>query len=164
MDDKKKFLWIVMFLPWLTFPFLGKQTVKRFSIASIAIGILFGVQSVIAHRRGWWRVYPRLHPKIMGELPFIIGPFYIGALWILKFAYGKFMRYTLLNLGVDFFHIYIFVTWLRKMGIASLIRLKNYQALILFTFNAVLMYYFQRVFDNIIKPKKPKSWTKRILS
>ncbi len=74
------------------------------------------------------------------------------------------MRYTILNLGVDFFHIYIFVTWLRKMGIAALIRLKNYQALILFTVNAVLMYGFQSIADKIMKPKKPKSWIKRILS
>nr|WP_263323373.1 hypothetical protein [Neobacillus sp. Marseille-Q6967] len=41
MDNKKKFLLIMMFLPWLTIPFLGKQTIKRFSFASILIGIVF---------------------------------------------------------------------------------------------------------------------------
>lgn len=164
MENKKKFLLIVMILPWLSVPFLGKMAIKRFSLTGVFIGILFALQSVLAHKRVWWRVYPNLHPKLMGETPFIIGPFFVGALWILKYTYGKFLRYTFINLGVDFFHIYIFVNWLKNQGIASLIRLKNYQALLLFSANAAIMYGFQFLIDKKVNPQKPKSFIKRIFS
>ena len=164
MDNKKKFLLVVMLLPWLTVPFIGRKAMKRFSLTSIFIGLLFGVQSVYAHKKGWWRVHTQLFPNVMGEVPFIVGPFFVGATWVLKLTFGKFLRYTLVNLGVDFFHIYIFVKWLHRVGIASLIRLKDYQAQILFSANAAIMYGFQRLIDKIVNPEKPKSIIKRILS
>ena len=164
MNNKRKYVLVIMLLPWLTVPFIGKKAMKRFSLTSIFIGLLFGLQSVYAHKKGWWRVYPQLFPNVMGEVPFIIGPFFVGAIWILKFTFGKFLRYTLLNLGVDFFHIFVFVKWLQRMGIASLIRLKDYQALVLFSANAVIMYGFQWLIDKKVNPKKPKSLIKRILS
>src|SRR3954469_99427 len=148
MDHKKKLLLLIMLLPWLTFPFLGKQAIKRFSFTSLIIGLLVGAQSMYAHKKGWWRVYTQLFPNVIGEIPFIVGPFLIGAIWILKYTYGKFLRYTLINLGVDFFHIYIFSKWLTRKGIASLIRLKNYQALLLWSANAALMYGFQWIIDD----------------
>lgn len=163
MDTRKKYILVIMVLPWLTVPFLGKKALKRYSFTSLIIGLLFGGQSLYAHKKGWWRVYPKLIPHVIGEFPFIVGPFFVGALWILKFTYGKFLRYTLINLGVDFFHIYIFVAWLRKMGIASLIQLKNYQALLLFSINAATMYGFQWLIDKKVNPK-PKSLIKRIFS
>jgi hypothetical protein len=162
MENKKKFLLAVMLLPWLTIPFLGKQSFKRFSLTSLFIGLLFAGQSVIAHKRGWWRVYPKLIPNVMGEVPFIAGLFFIGAMWILKYTYGKFLRFALINLGVDFFHIYIFVGWLRRIGIASLIRLKRYQALLLFSLNGLVMYGFQAMVDKKVNPKKPKSFLQRL--
>jgi hypothetical protein len=164
MENNKRFLLLLMLLPWLSVPFLGKKSFKRFSLAAMLISVVFAIQSVISHRRGWWRVYPKLIPNVIGEFPFIVGPFYVGAMWILKFTYGKFFRYLLLNLGVDFFHIYIFVTWLKSQGIAALIRLKNYQALLLFKLNAILMYGFQTINHKKINQKKPKTLLKRIFS
>lgn len=164
MDNKKRFLLLLMLLPWLTVPFLGKQTIKRFSLTSLFMGVVVVFQSLISRKRGWWRVYPTLHPNLMGEIPFIVGPFFVGAIWILKFTYGKFLRFTFLNLGVDFFHIYIFEGWLKKMGIASLIRLKRYQALILYTLSAVMMYGFQFLIDKKVNPSRTKSFIKRIFS
>jgi hypothetical protein len=164
MKFRKLLLVVTMLLPWLSIPFIGKNAIKRFSLTGVFICLVFGFQCVVAEKRGWWRVYQRLFPSGMAEIPFIVGPFFVGALWILKYTYGKFLRYTFLNLGVDTFHIYIFVSWLKKMGIASLIRLKNYQALLLLTINAVVMYGFQFLIDKKVNPVKPKSWIKRILS
>jgi hypothetical protein len=164
MNNKRKYVLVIMLLPWLTVPFIGKKAMKRFSLTSIFIGLLFGLQAVYANKRGWWRVYTQLFPNVMGEVPFIIGPFFVGVIWILKFTFGKFLRYTLINLGVDIFHIYVFIRWLQRMGIASLIRLKDYQALVLFSANAAIMYGFQWLIDKKVNPKKPTSLIKRILS
>ncbi|MFP7298853.1 hypothetical protein [Neobacillus niacini] len=164
MNNKRKYILVIMLLPWLTVPFIGKKAMKRFSLTAAFIGLLFGLQSVYANKKGWWRVHTRLFPNVLGEIPFIIGPFFVGSIWILKFTFGKFLRYTLINLGVDFFHIYIFVNWLHRVGIASLIRLKEYQALILFTANAAIMYGFQWLIDKKVSPEKTKSLIKRILS
>ncbi|MEH7179848.1 hypothetical protein [Neobacillus vireti] len=164
MDFRRKLLLVIMILPWLTVPFLGRQALKRFSLTSLFIGILFGGQCVYAHRKSWWRVYPKIFPNSMAEIPFIAGPFFVGAIWILKYTYGKFLRYTFLNLGVDFFHVYIFVAWLKKLGVVSLIKLKEYQALLLLTVNAVVMYGFQWLIDSKVAPNKTKSLLTRIFS
>jgi hypothetical protein len=164
MNNKRKYVLVIMLLPWLTVPFIGKKAMKRFSLTSIFIGLLFGLQSVYAHKKGWWRVYPQLFPNVIGEVPFIVGPFFVGSIWILKFTFGKLLRYTLINLGVDFFHFFVLVKWLQRMGIASLIRLKDYQALVLFSANAAIMYGFQWLIDKKVNPVKTKSLIKRILS
>ena len=160
MNRNKLLLLTVMFLPWLTVPFLGKKTIKRFSLSAMFICLVVTGESVLANKRRWWRVFERINPNVMGEIPFIAGPFFIGSIWILKLTYGNFLRYFSVNFIVDTLFVYP-VIWLQeRMGIASLIRLKHYQMLLLFLFKAVLMYGFQAIFGQN-QHKKRLKLTKR---
>lgn len=97
----------------------------------------------------------------MGELPLLFGPFFIGSIWILKFTFGKFFRYLLVNLVMDVLFSYPGMYVLKRMGIASLVRLKHYQMAILFMAKSVLMYVVQMIAEK--GRKKPKSLIKRLL-
>jgi hypothetical protein len=89
------------------------------------------------------------HPKLQGGLPLTWGPFLIGSMWILKLTYGKFLIYLITNLIIDTLFTYPFVTFLKRQGIASLVRLKKYQLSMLFFLKSILLYGFQNLKEKI---------------
>ena len=161
MKHNKMFLLVLMLVPWLSVPMLGKKNFKRFLPGAFFIVAWISVESIIAKRRVWWRFYEKLIPNVMGELPFLLGPFFIGSMWILKFTFGNFFRYLILNLVTDFLFVYPGMFALKRIGIISLVRLKHYQMGILFMAKSVLMYVFQLMVEKT--RKKPKSLIKRLL-
>ncbi|WP_207342973.1 hypothetical protein [Neobacillus sp. MM2021_6] len=124
--------------------------------------IWIACESLLAKKRIWWRFYEKLIPNVMGEIPFIIGPFFIGSIWILKFTFGNFFRYIVLNFVMDFLFVYPGMIALRNMGVVSLVRMKHYQMGILFMAKSVLMYVFQSFAEKL--RKKPKNIIQKILS
>lgn len=162
MRKNKMILLVMMLLPWLSLPLLGKRTIKRFYPGALFIVVWVAVESIVAKKRMWWRIYERIIPKVIGEMPFIIGPFFVGSLWILKFTFGNFFRYLYLNFFLDTLFAFPGMYTLRKLGIASLVRLKPYQMVLLFMSKSVLMYGFQ-IKVNALR-KKPKSLIKKLFS
>lgn len=161
MKHNKMFLLVLTLVPWLSVPMLGKRNFKRFLPAAFFIVVWISVESIMAKKRVWWRFYEKLIPNTMGELPFLLGPFMIGSIWILKFTFGNFFRYLIVNLVTDFLFVFPGIYVLKRMGIVSLVRMKQYQMGILFMVKSVLMYGFQFMVEKT--RKKPKSLIKRLL-
>lgn len=143
----KCFLLLMMISPWLSLPFMGRRSIKRFLPASLFISLIVTFEDVIAKKRRWWWWYESFHPKLSGIVPFVWGPFIVGSLWILKLTFGKFIKYIILNLIIDTMFIYFLVDWLRRLGFASLVRMKKYQLSLLFFFKSLLLYGFQILRD-----------------
>jgi len=51
-------------------------------------------------KKWWWFPYIIKH-NVLAELPLIIGPFFIGSIWILKYTFDKLNLYLLVNLLID---------------------------------------------------------------
>ncbi len=149
MKYSKPLLLLMLVLSWLSFPLLGKDTIKRFLPAGIFISLLVTVEDVIARKRKWWWWYEKIIPNVSGIVPFLWGPFLIGSMWILKLTYGRFTFYTILNLIIDSIFTFFMVDLLKKLGIASLIRLRKYQLSMLFFIKSLLLYGFQFVKEKI---------------
>ncbi|MEH7494987.1 hypothetical protein [Neobacillus niacini] len=147
----KALLPAMLVLSWLTIPLLGKKAIKRYLPASFLMAIVVWLEGKLAKKRKWWWYYVKIHPKLTGGFPLIWGPFLIGSIWILRFTYGKFKWYVLLNLVVDTIFTYKFVDMLKDLGIASLVRLKKYQLSILFFVKSLLLYGFQVIREKIGK-------------
>ncbi|NRG34979.1 hypothetical protein HRF63_24280 [Bacillus circulans] len=145
MRHSRELLVLMMFLSWFLLPLIGKDAVKRFLPAGLFIALIVTIEDIIAKKRKWWWWYEKIHPKLSGIVPFLWGPFFIGSLWILKWTYGKYFRFIFINLVVDSIFVYFLVDWLKKLGIASLVRLKKYQLSLLFFFKSLLLYGFQFV-------------------
>ncbi|MDQ1147594.1 hypothetical protein QE429_004421 [Bacillus sp. SORGH_AS 510] len=158
MKHNKMFLLVLMLVPWFSVPLLGRRALKRFYPGALFTFVWILFESIFAGKRLWWKFYEKLTP--MGELPFMIGPFFVGSLWILKFTFGNFFRYLFLNLIIDAFFVYPGMIILRKMKIVSLIRMKHYQMGILFLSKSVVMYGFQYLVEKI--RKKPKTLMQKI--
>ncbi|MED4455029.1 hypothetical protein [Metabacillus fastidiosus] len=154
MKYSKSLLLMMMILPWFTVPLLGKNTFKRFSPAGLFISFIVAIVHFIAKKRKWWWWYETLHPKVSWGFPLILGPYFIGTLWILKWTYGSFVKYMTLNLIVNSMFTYILVDLLKKTGIASLVRLKKIQLLFIFIVDALLLYSFQFLKEKIQLQRK----------
>lgn len=141
----KSLLVLIMILSWFSIPLLGKREIKRFLPAGLFITMIVSIEDLIAKKRKWWWWYEKLHPKLSGIVPLLWGPFFIGSIWILKWTYGKFIRYIILNLIIDSMFTYLLVDLFKKIGIASLVRLKKYQLSLLFFLKSLLLYGFQFV-------------------
>ncbi|MCM3587812.1 hypothetical protein M3182_18970 [Mesobacillus maritimus] len=115
------------------------------------MAIVVWFEGELAKKRKWWWYYVKIQPKLSGRFPLTWGPFLIGSIWILRFTYGKFMLYLLLNLVVDTVFTYKFVDMLKDLGlgIASLVRLKKYQLSLLFFVKSLLLYGFQMLREKV---------------
>jgi hypothetical protein len=162
MRKNKMILLAMMILPWLSMPFIGKRTFKRFYPGALFICIWVFFENIIAEKKAWWRFYESFGPKLMGIVPLIIGPFFVGSLWILKFTFGNFIRYFIVNFVIDMIFVFPGVFVLKKLGIASLVRLKSYQLLSIFLGKLIIMYGFQSLVNKL--RKKPKSILKKLFS
>lgn len=131
---------------WVLLPFAGAKSIKRFLPASLFMCIFLLVEDFVAGKLRWWVIYPNISNRLSGMTPFAIGPFLAGSIFILKLTYGKFFLFFLLNLGVDTFFCYPFYTWFKKLGVWTLIRLNQFQLLLLFLTKSVLMYGFHFLF------------------
>ncbi len=143
-------LLVMMVVPWVSVLLMDKRTFRQFLPASILISLVVRLESYLAEKRKWWWIYDKLHPKVRGETPLIWGPFIIGSMWILKFTYGKFYIYLLLNLLIDALFSFPFLNWFQKLGVGSLVRLSRVKLLLIFMFKALLLYGFQYVKEQYI--------------
>ena len=149
---KKKFYLIgIAIIPWLLIPILGKKHVKRFLPASLLMGIILIGESLLAHKRMWWWIYKRPHPKIMGEAPLILGPYIMGALLMLRLGYGNILRFFIINLCVHFFFVYVLMDWFKSIGYWSLVRMKKYQLFLLFSIEGIILYIMQILLESFYK-------------
>ncbi|HWO98972.1 MAG TPA: hypothetical protein VNM45_22175 [Bacillus sp. (in: firmicutes)] len=143
MKFYKTFLAAMMVLPWISVPFIGKNEFKRFLPASLLMSLFVTAESFYARKRTWWWVYKKLHPRVIGEIPLIVGPFFVGSLWILKCTYRKFPLYMAVNLIVHWLFAYPIMDLFKRTGLGSTVRLKRIQLFSLFFFKSLILYGMQ---------------------
>lgn len=139
----------MMLIPWLSTPLLGRNSLKRFLPASLIMGGVVTAESYLARKRTWWWVYKRLAPKVIGEIPLILGPFIVGSLWILKMTYGRFALFLILNSMIHIFFSFPIMDLFTRYGIGSTVRLKRYQLMLLFFVKSLLLYGIQYLIESV---------------
>ncbi|WP_108670339.1 hypothetical protein [Peribacillus acanthi] len=147
MKKPYKYIILMLILPWLTVPLLGTRTVQRFLPGALFMALYVTAEGYLAEKKKWWWFPFRIKPNVLGELPLILGPFFVGSLWILKYTYGKFNLYVLVNLVVDSLFTYFTLDWFKKIGYASLVKLTKFQLSLLFLVKSFLMYGFQVLYE-----------------
>lgn len=169
MRYPKTLLVIMMILPWFTVPLMGRRVFKRYLPAGLLMAVSVRITNAIAKKRKWWWWYEPFLPRLSGSIPFILGPFLVGSLWILKWSYGRIFRFIIINLIYDGLFTYVVVPLLTKFGIASLVRMKKMQLMYVFSILATLLYIFQFIIqsirhNHIDRSQKTVSWKNFLLN
>jgi hypothetical protein len=138
-------------LPWLTVPFIGLKTLKRFLPGVLFMSLYVTAEGSLAEKKKWWWFRFKIKPNVLGELPLILGMFFVGSFWILKYTYGKFKWYLLVNIVTDGIFTYFLLDWFKKIGYVSLVRFTKFQLSLLFLVKSFLMYGFQFIYERWFK-------------
>lgn len=136
-------------LPWLTLPFIGSKTIQRFLPGALFMCVYVFFEGTFGEKKKWWWFHFNVKPNVLGEVPLIIGPFFVGSLWILKYTFGNFKLYLLINLIVDSIFTYFGLTWFKKIGYVSLVRLSKLQLSLVFMIKSFVMYGFQVLYEKV---------------
>jgi hypothetical protein len=139
----------IIIIPWLSLLFIGKRNIKRYSLASVIIGIFEIINHMYGHQRKWWEFYDKPKSFIRDELPFDIGPYMPFSMWILKFSYGNFKNFVLLNAFVNGFFAFLFMPLFKKIKIVRLNRLNYFQFFIYIHYKAYILYGVQYLFEKV---------------
>ena len=142
---------LMAIIPWITFPMIGRKAVSRFLPGAIFMAIYVTLEGLLATKRRWWWFHTNTRPNVLAEMPLILGSFFVGSLWILKYTYKNFSLYFFINLVIDSFFTYVIVGWFKKIGYVSLIRINKFQLSLIFLIKSLLMYGFQQFYDKFLR-------------
>lgn len=90
-------------IPWLTAFFIPKKEFKKYTPVASFATLIVVIQSMLSVPFKWWKVKGGPLTKIINDLSFILGPFFVGTIWIFRFTYGKFWLYSIANILMDAF-------------------------------------------------------------
>lgn len=150
MKKTNGFIILMTLLPWLTVPFIGAKSLRRFLPSSIFMSLFLIAEGRFAEKKKWWWFPFNLKPNVLGEIPLIIGPFFVGTIWIMRYTFGKFNTFFLTNLIIDSLFTYFGMDLFKKLGYATLVRLSKIQLSVLFLIKTLLLYGFQIIYEKSV--------------
>lgn len=141
----------MMIFPWLTLLFIGKRSFKRYAFGGFFIIIFEIVNHMYGHKRNWWKFYDKKDAFYKDELPFSIGPYMPLSMWILKYTYGNFKKFIIVNAIADAIFAFPGIEILKKFKIVGLHRLSNIQFFFYLHYKAYLLYGIQYLVEKVRK-------------
>ncbi|MFJ5760521.1 hypothetical protein ACIQAA_15605 [Neobacillus sp. NPDC093182] len=140
----------LLLIPWLTVFFIPKNVFKKYTPVAIFASLLVAINCMFSVPFKWWTVKGGLLNKVINDLSFILGPFFIGTIWIFRLTFGKFWLYLLTNSLMDLFLAFP-INWLmQKLKVYKLVNFKSIHVFLISIFFALIIYPYQ-VF---ISPRK----------
>jgi hypothetical protein len=143
----KVFNGFMILIPWLSLLFIGKRSIKRYSVAGVFIMVFEIMNHLYGRKRKWWKFYDKSKSFLSDELPFDIGPYMPISMWILKLSYGNLKKFVFLNVLANGFFAFLFVPFLKKIKIVRLNRLNHFQFFIYLHYKAYILYGVQYLFE-----------------
>jgi hypothetical protein len=137
----------IIIMSWLFIPFLGWRTNKRFLPSAILAVILCSLDLQIGKRRKWWVFYNNPHSTLKNEIPFLVGPMFLMAMAILKWSYGNFKKFMLLNAIGGLFFTFPVTEICTKLKVYKLVKINHFQFFLYFYYKAFFLYGFQYLFE-----------------
>ncbi|MGR3763363.1 hypothetical protein [Rossellomorea sp. NS-SX7] len=146
----KLILWFILIAPWFSLFFLKKEDIKRFIPVSLLASFLMLVYNLVAENQNHWvinvSIIPSLEPAFVSG---VFGTFPVITLWIFHFSFGRFWRYTVINVIADFMFAFFPIHYLLQnvLGIYDLVTITPFERFILFVTFAMILYGFQAWLD-----------------
>lgn len=134
-------------VPWLSVVFLPKISFKKFLPISIFASILVVGMCSLAVPYKWWIIKGGWKYKLFNDLSFIIGPFFVGTLWIFHFTFGNFKKYLLVNLIIDWLFSYPLNYLLQNLKLYKLVNFKPKHILLSFLSFSLTIYGYQLILN-----------------
>lgn len=133
----------LLIIPWLTVFFIPKNVFKKYTPVAVFASLLVAINCMLSVPLKWWTVRGGLLNKVINDLSFILGPFFIGTIWIFRLTFGKFWLYLLTNTFMDLFLSYP-VNWiLQRLKVYKLVNFKSKHVFFVSIFLSLVIYPYQ---------------------
>lgn len=133
----------LLLVPWLTVFFIPKNVFKKYTPVATFASLLVAINCMLSIPFKWWKVKGGLLNKVFNDLSFILGPFFIGTIWIFRLTFGKFWIYLFTNTVMDLFLAYP-VNWImQKFKVYKLVNFKPIHIYLVSILFALVIYPYQ---------------------
>ncbi|MDQ0229644.1 hypothetical protein [Metabacillus malikii] len=126
---------------------------QRYLPAAIGMCLYLVGEGLYAEKKKWMWYPVSVKPNALIGLPLTFGPFLVGALWIMKYTYGKFKHFLILNIIIDNFFSYVVMDWFKKINYVYLVNLSKFKLSLVFLIKTFLLYLFQIIYDKTVYKK-----------
>lgn len=125
-------LWVLFFVPWLTLYFMPRNEIRRFMSAGLLATVMCVIVTEMGISNGWWYIRETTYP--LAVIPtYTYGLFPVTAMWTLKYLYGRFRLYLVVEVVLNTIFAAVFIPWIARRGI------KDYDARLILFFLASAM-------------------------
>lgn len=140
---QKIILAALILIPWMSLFFMRKQDFKRFFPVGTLISLLLAIETDLSNKFGLWRVKGNAWDRFLTDFTFILGPFFIGTLWIFRFTFGRFWLFLFSNIVMDYLLAYPLTAMFEKFNVYKLKKLKRLYLFLLSVSYAIVLYGYQ---------------------
>jgi hypothetical protein len=147
------FLWGSIILPWFSLLLLKKEDVKRYMPVALFTMLVSTIVSELGVALQWWVVIETIFP-FYHIVPYTFGAYPVGAIWIFKFTYKRFLLYMFTNVVIDYIANYPLQYFAAQRGIYELVNATNFQILLLSIVFAVILYGYQMWQEGMLLPSE----------
>jgi hypothetical protein len=155
----KILLWTILIAPWFTLFLIKKENIKRFMPAAFCASYLMIIYNVVANNQKHWvineTIIPWLKPLFVSG---VFGAFPVITLWVFHFTYGKFWKYLITNIIIDFMFAVFPLHYLFQevLNIYTLVTITPWWRFLLFVFFSLIIYVYYKWQETMFH-SKPKS-------
>jgi len=130
-------LWSILILSWVTLIFIKKEEIKRFMPAALFTAVSSGVIYQIGDVLKFWYL------KDVAYSLLAYGPLPVFSLWILRFTYGRFWLYAIVNVILDLGFAFVVFPWCGRIGVLGIGPWTGIIVYIINFLHATLIYGYQ---------------------
>ncbi|WP_322552668.1 hypothetical protein AAB109_27995 (plasmid) [Priestia megaterium] len=148
-NKKMAFSLAMLIIPWLTVPFMGKNSFFRFLPVASFTNLVISVFALVGNRKRWFITKNPLSPGNV-DFSYILGPFFVATLWIFKLTYGNFSKYLITNSVMDLINCFPYFGIWEKMGLFKFKKMKHITWYFICVGFAIIIYGFQYIIEKSI--------------
>jgi hypothetical protein len=106
----------MLIVPWITLFFMPKEEIKRWMPAALFVMVTNTIIVDVGVTWKVWETHQNVYP-LSEMISFVYGALPIGAMWILKFTYGRFWLYAVVQVIFSLVFILLVQPFLHRRGI-----------------------------------------------
>lgn len=145
-------LWSMLVLPWLTLVFMKREEIKRWMPAALFVIVTSTLIIEAGITFKLWETHETTYP-LNEMISYVYGILPVGAMWILKYTYGRFWLYAAVQLVGSLVLILLVQPWLHNRDIFVYVNPNNLAGIgpfIITVVHLLLVYFYQMWQDEVI--------------
>lgn len=151
--NNKILLWTMVIVPWLSLFLMKKEDIKRYIPAGLFSSFLLVILQEAGVANHWWYFRETIYPLAVFT-PFTESVDVILPMWVLKYTYGRFGYYILVQIVGNVLFFFFILPWFATRGIMSW---PAYAGITAFTFSTIInlfVYRFHMWQEGVFNHKK----------